>query len=119
MPDGLAVQESVLGRQNLFQIEAVSGQGVGLGQGKAVPLVLPIKAEGKAEDKVIGVNGGAVVEHELFGHALPSRPRGRFDHRGEAVGEKCTPFTQVDHVENDELVPLRVLHRKMKPESMK
>lgn len=45
--DGLAVQESVLGGQNGFQIEVVARQGVGLGQSKTVPLVFSIEAEGK------------------------------------------------------------------------
>ena len=45
--NGLAVQERVFGRQNGLQIKVVAGQGVGLGQGKAIALVFPIEAEGE------------------------------------------------------------------------
>ena len=45
--NGLAVQERVFGRQNGLQIKVVAGQGVRLGQGKAIALVFPIEAEGE------------------------------------------------------------------------
>ena len=49
------------------------GQGVRLREGKVVPLVLEVEAEAEAQDEVVAVDRGAVVEHVLGGHALPPR----------------------------------------------
>ena len=39
------------------------------------------------------------------------------DHRCQAIGKQGPPLAQVDDVEDDALVPLSVLNRKMEPES--
>ena len=62
------------------------------------------------------MDGRSIIENELPLHSLPSRPRGRLDHGSQAIGKKSPPLAQVDDVEDNALITLRILHREMEPQ---
>ena len=63
------------------------------------------------------VGGGAVVEGVLLRHPLPPRPARRLDEGRHAVAEEVVVLREVHDVQQDALVPLRVLHREVEPKS--
>ena len=72
--------------------------------------------ESEAEDEVLVMDRRLVVEDVLLRHPLPARSARRLDDRGEASGEEGSSLAEVDHVEDDSLVLLGVLHREVEPE---
>ena len=56
------------------------------------------------------------VEDVVGRHPLPPRPTRGLDDRGQTFGKQGPAFAKVDHVEDDALVLLRVLHREVEPE---
>ena len=80
-------------------------------------MMLPeVSHEGEAEDEVLVMDRRLVVEDVLLRHPLPARSARRLDDRGEAAGEEGSSLAEVDHVEDDSLVLLGVLHREVEPE---
>ena len=67
--------------------------------------------------KMVRMNGRSIIENKLPLHALPPGTAGRLDHRSQTVGKERPPLAQVDNVEDDTLVSLSVLNRKMEPEA--
>ena len=57
---------------------------------------------------MVGVNGRSIIENELALHSLPAWTTSGLDHWSQAVGEQRPPLAQVDDVEDDTLVALRV-----------
>ena len=57
------------------------------------------------------------VEDIVSRHPLPSRPTRRLDYRGQTFRKQGPAFAQVDHVEDDALVLLSVLHSEVEPKS--
>ena len=80
-------------------------------------MMLPeVSHEGEAEDEVLVMDRRLVVEDVLLRHPLPARSARRLNDRSEAAGEEGSSLAEVDHVEDDSLVLLGVLHREVEPE---